>query len=226
MKHALIDADILVYRVGFSADKNRDSEEYAMKTMRGAIQSLIMQDLIECETWQLYLTGKGNFRYDIATTAPYKGNRKSPKPTHYEVLREYLAEEEGAIVITGMEADDALAIEQTKRGDESVIATVDKDLKQVPGWHYNFVKREKFYMNQEEADLWLYKQIVMGDAVDNIIGVKGIGDKKADKLLRGKSPKEMWNICVQKLGSKERAMENAGLVYMLREEGVHWQPPE
>lgn len=228
MIHALIDADILVYRVGFSADKNRDSEEYALKTMRGAIRSLVMEGplLEKTETHKLYLTGKGNFRYDVATTVPYKGNRKSPKPRHYDALRKFLEEEEGAEVITGMEADDELAIQQTKLGDDSVIVTIDKDLKQVPGWHYNFVKHDLFYMNQEEADLWLYKQIVMGDAVDNILGVRGIGDKKADKLLRGKTCKEMWDICVEKLGSVERAMENAQLVYMLRKEGEYWQPPE
>jgi hypothetical protein len=49
----------------------------------------------------------------------------------------------GAVVVDGMEADDALAIEQTQynldMGEEcSVICSRDKDLRQVPGYHYGW----------------------------------------------------------------------------------------
>ena len=52
----------------------------------------------------------------------------------------------------------------------------------------------------------------MGDRIDNIIGVKGIGCVKAAKLLEDKTPRQMWEVCVEHLG-EERALENGRLLY-------------
>jgi hypothetical protein len=43
------------------------------------LEDMLMFDLLDCEEHELFLTGKQNFRYDIAVTAPYKGNRKDVK---------------------------------------------------------------------------------------------------------------------------------------------------
>ena len=59
---------------------------------------------------KLYLTGGGNFRFDIATVKPYKGNRKQEKPFYLPSVRKYLETKWGAVVVEGMEADDALCI--------------------------------------------------------------------------------------------------------------------
>lgn len=221
--HAIIDADILVYRVGFAS--NEDSEKYAIKTMARFLEDMIMFDLPYCTTWTLHLTGKGNFRDEIAVTKPYKGNRTgNKKPTHYTALRNYLAWSWDATIWEGFEADDAVAIEATEKGEESVIVSLDKDLDQVAGWHYNFVKRLLYYVDQETADLNFYKQFLTGDRVDNIQGVYGIGDKKATALLEGKTVEEMWEIIVDKLGF-DRAIENGHLLYMLRSVGDSFKPP-
>jgi len=181
-------------------------------------------DLPSVQQWELYLTGTNNFRTEIATTAPYKGNRKSEKPVHYHLLRNYLVSSWDARVIDGMEADDMLAIRATEEGDESVIVTLDKDLDQVVGWHYNFVKNNQYYVTEQEALLNFYTQFLVGDAVDNIKGAKGIGPKKALKLLEDKSEVEMWNTVVECLG-EEHAMENGHLLYMLRTPTDTWTPP-
>lgn len=221
--HAIIDSDILVYRIGFAS--NEETEETAIRTMAGFLEELLLFDLPQCKTWSLHLTGKGNFRDDIAVTAPYKGNRVgSVKPIHYQALRDYLCHSWEAVVWNGMEADDAVAIEATELGDKAVIISLDKDLNQIPGWHYNFVKNDLYHLTEEEADLNFYKQFLTGDTVDNIKGVKGIGDKKAQKLLEGKTPVEMWEIIVEKLG-EERAMENGHLLYMLRSTQDTFKPP-
>jgi len=221
--HALVDADIFVYRVGY-ATENED-ETRAINTMAESLEDLLMVDL-NVETWEIFITGKGNFRYDIAVTAPYKGNRKSEKPKHYHLLREYLEKAWDAHVATGIEADDAISIKATEMGTDSVIVTIDKDLNQVPGWHYNFVKKDLFFVTEEEGILSFYKQMLTGDDVDNIKGVRGIGPKKADKLLDAKSEKEMWDICVEHLGSEERAIENAHLLWMLRYQDERFVPPQ
>mgnify|MGYP000987882485 FL=1 len=142
MLHALIDADILIYRIGFATQDEDESQ--AIRTMAGFIEDLILFDLPNTQTWELFLTGKSNVRYEYAVTAEYKGNRKgTEKPTHYHLLREYLVSSWDALVVEGMEADDMLAIRATELGDDSIIVTLDKDLDQVSGWHYNFVKKNK-----------------------------------------------------------------------------------
>lgn len=223
MRVALIDADIFVYRVAFASDSEPVS--YAIQTMAESLEDLIMFDL-DVNEWDLYLTGKNNFRYDVAKTAPYKGNRKDKeKPKHYQALRDYLVSAWDAKVIDGMEADDAISIRATELGDDSVIVTIDKDLMMVPGWHYNFVKKELSHVTEEEGMLWFYKQMLMGDSADNIKGVRGIGPVTAEKLLDGLSQKEMWDLCVDKLGSEERALENAHLLWMLRHPDEYFSAP-
>jgi len=74
-----------------------------------------------------------------------------------------------------MEADDGLAIAQgyfQEQGIESIIVTEDKDLLQVPGWHYNPNKNDKpFKISEEQGHFLLWKQVITGDKTDNIPGV-------------------------------------------------------
>lgn len=223
MCHALIDADILNYRIGFAT--NEEDESVAIRTMAGFLEDLILFDLPEVQTWELHLTGKNNFRNKYAVTVPYKGNRTAEKPVHYHLLREYLCSSWDATINEGIEADDMLAIRATELGDESIIVTLDKDLNQVEGWHYNFVKKTKYFVDKDEGLLNFYKQFLTGDVVDNIKGARGIGEAKADKLLRGKTEAEMWGIIVEKLG-EDRALENGHLLYMLRTHDDFFKPPE
>lgn len=221
--HALVDADILIYRIGFAT--NDENESTAIRTMAGFLEDLLMLDLPEVQSWELFLTGTGNFRNEIAVTAPYKGTRKSEKPVHYKLLREYLELSWAAQVVEGMEADDMLAIRATELGTESIIVTLDKDLDQVNGWHYNFVKKIKYHIDDEQGLLNFYTQFLVGDKVDNIIGARGIGPKKATGLLYGKSEQAMWDIVVEKLGY-DRAVENGHLLYMLRHRDDSFTPPQ
>lgn len=131
---------------------------------------------------RLYLTGDNNFREQVATVKPYKGNRKSEKPYHYGNLRKYAVEQHGAIVVHGREADDQISIDA--RLEECVVATIDKDLDQIPGKHYDYLKKVFYTMDNEEADCFFYQQILSGDAVDNIPGAKGIGEGRAKKLMQ------------------------------------------
>lgn len=222
MQHALIDADILNYRIGFAC--NNESESVAITTMAHFLEDLVLIDLPEIQTWELHLTGKTNFRNDVAITAPYKGNRKAEKPVHYHLLRTYLEASWDASVSCDMEADDVLAIRATELGEDSVIVSLDKDLDQVAGWHYNFAKKQLYKIDEAEGLFKFYKQMLTGDRVDNIVGVRGIGDKKAEKLLEGKTEQEMWDVCVGLLGY-DRAVENGHLLYMLRRYDDSFTPP-
>jgi len=220
---ALLDADILTYRIGWAC--NEETEEAVARSLRSFISQILI-DLPDVEDYELYLSGKGNFRYDYAVTADYKGNRKGmDKPKHYEFLRELMLAEYDADLSTNEEADDTISIKATEMGDEAVIVSLDKDFDQVQGWHYNFAKKDLYYVTDEEGLLNFYMQFLEGDRIDNIIGVKGIGKVKARKLLEGKTAKEMFEICTEKLGSYERALENGRLLYLRRHNNEIWENP-
>ena len=221
---ALIDADMLCYRIGFACDK--EDASVAIKTMDKFVHDLI--DELHVVNWELHLTGKGNFRNDYAVTVPYKGNRaKLKKPQHLETLRQFLLTEWDANLAEGEEADDTISIRATELGDDAIIVSLDKDFDQVQGWHYNFVKKHKYYITEQEGLLNFYMQFLTGDRIDNILGVKGIGPVKALKILTNDSEDKetsWFNTCADHLGY-ERAVENGRLLYLRRKPDEIWEPP-
>ena len=224
--YALIDADIYVYRIANAAKEETDKKR-VLRTVQSTIEDLLLYDLPDCDEYELHLTdGKDNFRKAKAVTVPYKGNRKDvERPKHYQLIRDYMVEYYDATMSYTIEADDMLAIRQNELGlAHSIIVSLDKDLDQCAGWHYNFLKKQKYYVSQDEAILNLAKQFLTGDRVDNIVGVKGIGPVKAQKLLGDcKDWDAMWEIIVDKLGY-DRAIENGHLLYMLRTEDDEFTP--
>lgn len=145
---ALVDGDVMCYRIAFSCKD--DSESQAITTMANFLENILMTQL-GLENWEVFLTGKTNFRKDIAVTAPYKGNRIQEKPAHLEMLRNYLVTAWGAKMSIDEEADDLIAIRATELQDDCIIVSVDKDFNQVAGWHYNFVKQDKYYVSEEQG---------------------------------------------------------------------------
>jgi DNA polymerase I len=180
---ALIDGDILVYRVGFAS---QDVEVgFAMARMNTCIQEIC--EGVGTRDYKVYLTSedKSNFRFEIYPE--YKANRTQPKPIWYKELRAHLIADHGAEVIFGREADDALADAQN---EDTVICSIDKDLDQVPGAHYDFVKRVAYEVDAKRAIRFFYYQLLTGDRTDNITGIEGIGPKKAAAILEGVEPTE------------------------------------
>jgi len=114
----------------------------------------ILSKFSEDSTYRIFLQGGGNYRDRIATIQPYKGNRDpSARPKYFDEIRSYLVDFWGAEVITGMETDDACGIEQWKHKDRSTcIVSLDKDLDNIPGWHYNYVKDEFYYVTLAQAN--------------------------------------------------------------------------
>ena len=230
---ALFDSDIFAYRAA-SACEDED-EATAQRTLDRLIVDTLMcgVDNIypDCfvDSWGMHLTGKNNFRYKIATTFPYKGNRvDKPKPKHLAFLRSHLVKEWDASISEGEEADDTIAIEATKLGDNCVIVSLDKDLDQVSGWHYNFVKRLGYYITPEEALVKLYTQMLTGDAADNIKGLFRVGPVKAAKIIGDTTNElELYNKVLEAYeGDAERVLENAQLLFLRRYEGQIWNPPQ
>lgn len=223
---ALIDGDILVYRVGFSTNEP-DEEKFALSRMGNFVDRLIRLEGIE--TYEGYLTGKNNYRSEIATEQAYKGNRKDArKPVHYDSLREYLVSKWGFTVVDGQEADDAMGIKAYDLPeDSSCIMTIDKDLDMIRGWHYNFVKEDLYYVTEKEAIKNFYIQILTGDRVDNIPGIKGIGPVKAKKILENcTTEKSLFKAVSEKYDHDiDKLTERGRLLWIRRKEKQLWKPP-
>lgn len=145
-----------------------------------------IKDLTGTKKSILMLSDTENFRYDIGKIIPYKGTRDpSKKPPLYAMLREYCKNSLGAVILKGVEADDALGIYQKKTA--TIIYSQDKDLDMIPGWRlYRYQKGRPAkirYISEAEGRAWFYKQLLMGDSTDNIPGIYRLGIKTAEKLI-------------------------------------------
>ena len=186
--------------------------------------------------YRLFIEGAGNYRKDLAVTHEYKGNRKDiEKPKHLQSVRQHLINKWNAELVTGIETDDMLGIKQ--QDSDTCICSIDKDLNMIRGWHYDFVKDEKYYVHQHEGDKWFLSQLLTGDSTDNIIGLKGVGVKTAAKILDAVDPEGDWSLYYTKcLGiilkkyneffgedvGLDRLKENASLLYILQSENGYW----
>ena len=222
---ALIDGDIIVYRVGFASEDQ--NENIAKSRLNEFVYDMVLD--LDVEDYHGYITASGtsNFRYGVAVTAPYKGQRSGAKPIHYDYLREVLMSELEFDLVYDQEADDSIAIKATELGDDAIICSTDKDFDQVPGWHFNFVKREKYYVSPSDGLASFYTQILTGDRVDNIIGIRGIGPVKARKILDGCIEEQDYYQAVLAAfgGDAERVLENGKLLWLRRSPGQLWSPP-
>jgi hypothetical protein len=221
---ALIDADSLCYAVGFSS--NDAEESIAIARLEETMTELCME--LDCDDYKGFLTGKGNFRDVVAVTAPYKGQRVSEKPVHLQALRNHLVSSWGFEVVQGIEADDAVGIAAyAVSEDESIMVHIDKDLNQFRGWHFNYRKKEKYYVSEFEGLTAFYTQILTGDRIDNIIGLKGIGPVKAKGILKEcTNESELYQAVLKAYkGDQQRVLENGQLLWLQREVNQVWQPP-
>lgn len=193
-----IDGDVVAYAVGFKSQD--DTLEKALTAVDATLQTIINS----CgDEGIIYLTDSGsNFRIDEASSAfPYKGHRKdAEKPKHLEAIRQHMIDKYNAKLQVGQEADDALAIGAVQHGHG--IATIDKDLDGVPGWHYNWKQERTYWVTEVEADRFFYTQLLTGDATDNIpglfkrTGVKAMAKIKAP-LEELEKPAEMYQYVKQ-----------------------------
>lgn len=175
-----------------------------------------------------------NFRKQIATLKPYKGNRKDAwRPTYEAEIKDYIVRKWNGVVVTGQEADDAMGIAQMALPfGTSVIVTNDKDLDMIPGLHYNFVTNERYAVDDTTAAWLFWSQMLKGDSTDNIPGVPGIGEKKAYDLLvevwddEPRMRERVWDLYVQGYGwaAYPALLEMGRLLWIRRKEGELWQP--
>lgn len=194
-----IDADMLAYQCGGNDDTD-------VATSRRILKSKIdlFKDASGAEGVLLHLTASGSTKGDraaIAYTKPYQGQRKGHRPKNWQYLRDYMAEGLAGPVKQWFdrEADDGFGF-ISMNCPLDVIATRDKDMRMLPGWHLNWDTYELVHVPSDvfatEAcgklygHKWLWTQMLWGDAADNIPGLpkhpdfpRGVGEVAASKIL-------------------------------------------
>lgn len=229
MKNVLVDGDIIVYRSAYSTEgmEPEDCEHKVDEILEDIMDEVMFGHYPDM--MQLYLTGANNFRHDIATIAPYKGHRRdTPKPEHFAHARDYLVDHWDAVVSEGEEADDMIAKAATKIGPKAIIVSVDKDFLQVPCSFYNLTKREFVEVDEASGIKFFYTQVLTGDRADNIKGLKGIGPKKAERILAdATTEQELYDKVFEAYdGDLGALIENAQLLWLRREDDELWLPPD
>ena len=195
MRTALIDADILAYQAAAVSEKATDwgdglwtlhaFEEEAALAFETSLNRVL--EKVEATNFLLAFSDSQNWRKDVLPT--YKGNRaETRKPMLLKWVRQY-AHKYGCITIPTLEGDDVLGIWATTKSKldpvrEFIICTTDKDLKTIPGKHYNFGRDEFFEISEHEADKWHMMQTLTGDTTDGYTGCPGVGPVGAAKILQ------------------------------------------
>jgi 5'-3' exonuclease len=240
---ALIDGDLWCYDIPFAAESGLEDDRHPSMDYCITAAEQRMNNILEatgCTEIEVYLTGKDNFRNDIAKIQEYKAGR-GKKPTLYSEMRKWMEFIWGAKVIDGMEADDWLAIRQMQEKGNSVIVSRDKDLRMVRGWHYGYQcgKQSEFeltfidklgYLEYSKKGCkggglkFFFAQLLMGDKTDSIRGVDGVGAKKAYDAINDLCDiQDMFDKCLELYNyNLDELLENANLLWMcleLKEDG-------
>ena len=185
---ALVDADTIYYRAAFKLNKKevRKTIDTKMREIEGHLFMPAMQVAVK---------GFGNYRKDLYPN--YKANRSTKEEIKpfLNYGHQYMCDKYNAVMADGMEADDLVAIwaAECRANDmDYVIAGIDKDLLQIPGKHLNYFRMDMTEVDEPTAHYNLMLQCLTGDNSDNIPGIKGIGPKKAERILAGVTPDRMW----------------------------------
>lgn len=214
-RRLMIDGDIFRYEIG--AVCQTPEEHFGVIVMKPRSISFVqdrvdmmierIMEATDADAFELFLSGKTNYRDKIAVTHPYKGQRdKSTKPIHWPTVGEILVRDYDAYTVHGAEADDAISIFARLDPDNTIVASRDKDLRIIPCYHYAWrcgdsqpeIPVHKVHTLGEIRAVaypsggyklvgnglkFFYGQVLCGDSVDNYKGCRGVGPQAAVSLL-------------------------------------------
>lgn len=250
----LIDADTLMYRVGF-AKPPPDTPEHACARLDKSLEGIkamvsykiALSSMSDTGDTILFITsnfGKGRYRDQFNNESEYKANRgKGASPVFMEEMREHLLKNYATCDAPShlYEADDQLSWQgwyryHTPSVREYIICGVDKDLNQIPGQHYDYGNGSHYFVSPMEANRFFFQQLLTGDIADGIPGIKGVGPVRAKNALRdGGNPDEWWDIVLDMYTKHYKELsedqiadmlyERGNKLWIQRYEGQTWYPP-
>ncbi|WP_111641510.1 DNA polymerase I [Marinimicrobium alkaliphilum] len=197
----LVDGSSYLYRAYHALPPLTTSQGQPTGAVRGVISMLrrLLKDYPDSPVAVVFDAKGKTFRDDLY--AEYKAQRPPmPDDMRPQVQPIHdIVEAMGLplLVVEGVEADDVigtLARQATEQGRDVVVSTGDKDMAQLVNQHVTLVNTmtgtaldvagvtEKYGFGPE---LMIDYLALMGDKVDNIPGVPGVGEKTAQALIQG-----------------------------------------
>ena len=170
--------------------------------MQNYLQSIFLEEI---KSWELYITSCTKpFRAEVSRE--YKKKRK--RNNYVWMLREHYKFNDAFFSDTH-EADDLIFDRAKELGNGNfIVVSIDKDLKQIGGYYwsyqkepekdlqgnyclnehgnkmYNYKYNSVDYITNKEANIFFWMQMLMGDSVDGVAGLKRVGIKTAEKILK------------------------------------------
>jgi len=207
----LVDGSGYIFRAFYALPQLNNSRGMPTNAVYGFVRMLLklLKDAHPARLAIVFDSPKKTFRDDLFES--YKANRTSP-PNDLVVQIPYIhrlveAFRIKSLILGGYEADDligTLAVRAARRKIHTVIVTADKDFMQLVGPHVTLwdTMRDKRTGTREvrerlgvEPRAVVDLMALMGDAIDNVKGIPGVGEKTASALI-------------QKFGSLEQLLAN------------------
>ena len=230
----LIDADVLAFEAAVVAEESIEWKDemwtvhadMALAKARVVNRVEEFKDLMKTDKVTMCLTDRANFRRVL--NPDYKANRsKSRLPIILRQVKQWIIDELHGQMWPNLEADDVISILATDKemDEETIIVSIDKDFKTVPGIFYDYNKGEYHQPSEEEADNYHLVQAIAGDHTDGYSGVPGIGVTRAQRLLEKDGYTwETVTACYEKAGLTEQdALMNAWMARLLRAENYSFR---
>ena len=195
-KVILIDADSLMYFSSYGSEEDQLLSETKLSEKIYDILNIIGNSY-NVDRYYVFVKGKDNFRYKIFPE--YKKSRPQKHPI-IDILNQYLVENFAAIESHNAESDDyVFSYSQLPEYiGRAIVCSVDKDMLQIPGIHYDYQKNKYHHISEEDGRYNLAIQMIMGDAADCIPALRGYGRKKAEKIIkRGMSVYQNIRVILQ-----------------------------
>ena len=212
-KTLIVDADIIVYRPCCVFNEDDDMSRRQI----GKYINLKLDELMEaseCTKYILFFTTKFNFRDDLVDD--YKGNRADvERPVNLTWAKRWAMDNLNSFYHKGLEADDLLGIHMK---DDTVLWSLDKDLRQIPGQHLDDATQKIITITEEgkledrgkkvyfDGTVGFHYQLLIGDSTDHIVGcgkrveaVYKSGAKKGETYIKrqGIGPKAALKIITE-----------------------------
>jgi DNA polymerase-1 len=196
----LVDGSGYIFRAFFALPPLNNSRGIRTNAVYGFIRMLVklLKDIRPSHIAVVFDSAKKTFRDDLFED--YKKNRpEAPNDLVVQIPYIHRAVEAfriRSIVLDGYEADDViatLASRAAKKRIDTVIVTADKDFMQLIGPHVTLWDtmrdrrtgareiRERFGV---EPRALIDIQALTGDAIDNVKGIPGVGEKTASGLIQ------------------------------------------
>jgi 5'-3' exonuclease len=198
-----IDSGNIVYTVSYRLNQKYIPEHKLRATVIENVRAYISSILSANNTY-LYVgfIDYKSFRRKIEGPIKYKGKRDSKETPDFilnygGIVKEVLENEFGFYKFAGLEADDCVTLVSTfgYPDKQVIVCSNDKDLKQVPCRYYDIQKNAFYEVNEIDAFVNLWVQMLMGDSADSIPGITGTYYKEdGETYPKPTIPSKKWNL--------------------------------